>query len=228
MPAEVDLDERRRAAAAVAVDRLGDQLLAGAALAGDQDRGVGRRDPPDELQDAQQARVASRRAAEVVARVELLARGRRLAGAPGARRRERRARSAPSAGPAALVHGFVTKSAAPAFMPATASAIEPHAVIRMTGSAGRRARMRAQQVEPLVAGRRAARSSCPGGRGRTPRASSRARASRRRRRAREAVARLLQDEGQRGRHRRVVVDDQDHAPVRTMRDLFVVQRLRRA
>ena len=35
-----------------------------------------------------------------------------------------------------LVHGLVTKSDAPAFMPSTASAIEPHAVIRITGIDG--------------------------------------------------------------------------------------------
>ena len=60
-------------AAAVAVDRLGDQLLAGAALAGDEHRGVGRRDAADQLQDAQHARVAADQVAEVVARVELVA-----------------------------------------------------------------------------------------------------------------------------------------------------------
>ncbi len=35
-----------------------------------------------------------------------------------------------------FVHGLVTKSDAPAFMPSTASAIDPHAVIRMTGIDG--------------------------------------------------------------------------------------------
>ena len=78
--AEVHLDERLADAPAVAVDGLGDQLLAGAALAGDQDRGVGRRDAADQLEDAQHARIAPDQIAEVVARVELVARQRRLGG----------------------------------------------------------------------------------------------------------------------------------------------------
>ena len=47
--AEVHFHERAAAAAAVAMDGLGDQLLARAALAGDQHRRVGRRDPADQL-----------------------------------------------------------------------------------------------------------------------------------------------------------------------------------
>ena len=70
-PAEVDLDERRAAGAAVPVHRLGDQLLAGAALAGDQHRCVGGRDAADELEDAEQLRVAAEDLSEVEALVEL-------------------------------------------------------------------------------------------------------------------------------------------------------------
>ena len=71
--AEIDLDERLRGPAAVAVDRLGDQLLAGAALTGNQDGGVGRCDPADEFEDAEHPRVASDQVAEIVARVEVVA-----------------------------------------------------------------------------------------------------------------------------------------------------------
>ena len=47
---QADRQERAVAPAAVAVDRPGDQLLAGAALAGDEDRDVGRRDQGDALE----------------------------------------------------------------------------------------------------------------------------------------------------------------------------------
>jgi hypothetical protein len=53
----------------------------------------------------------------------------------------------------AFVHGFVTKSAAPALMPSTASGIEPQAVIRTTGTAGHRpfsSRSSASPSSPLV------------------------------------------------------------------------------
>ena len=53
--AEIDLDERTGAAPAVAVDGVGDQLLARAALAGNQHRRIGRADPAGDLQDLQQA-----------------------------------------------------------------------------------------------------------------------------------------------------------------------------
>ncbi len=48
----VDGDEELLGARAVLVDGAGDELLAGAALAGDEDGGVGRRDLPDGLVDA--------------------------------------------------------------------------------------------------------------------------------------------------------------------------------
>ena len=119
------------------MDRLGDELLAGAALAGDEHRRVGRRDAADQLQDAQHARIAADEVAEVVARVELVAGQRALVGL----------RRALAASPSAvctvcsicwLVHGLVTKSDAPAFMPSTASAIDPHAVIRIDRNRRRR------------------------------------------------------------------------------------------
>ena len=94
--AEIDLHERLGGAAAVAMDRLGDQFLAGAALAGDQHRRVGRRDAADQLEDAQQPRVAADQIAEVVARIQLVARQRPLA-LIGPRCRPGRARSARSA-----------------------------------------------------------------------------------------------------------------------------------
>src|SRR5690606_20115237 len=48
----IDRDERLVVPLALGVDRAGDELLAGAALPEDQDRGVGRRDAPDEPVDA--------------------------------------------------------------------------------------------------------------------------------------------------------------------------------
>ena len=50
--AEIHLDERPLRPPAVAMDGVGDQLLAGAALAGDEDGRVGRRDAANQLQDA--------------------------------------------------------------------------------------------------------------------------------------------------------------------------------
>ena len=52
-----------------------------------------------------------------------------------------------------LVHGLVTKSAAPAFMPRTASEIDPQAVRRMTGRSGRAVLSRAEQLQAFLAGR---------------------------------------------------------------------------
>ncbi len=48
----------------------------------------------------------------------------------------------------AFDHGLVTKSAAPAFIPSTASEIEPHAVIRITGSRGRSFLISASRARP--------------------------------------------------------------------------------
>ncbi len=48
----------------------------------------------------------------------------------------------------AFVHGLVTKSAAPAFIPSTASPIDPQAVIRMTGIRGRSRRIAASSSSP--------------------------------------------------------------------------------
>ena len=83
---------------------------------------------------------------EVELRVELRA-ARRL----GARRRASRPASAPSrptAPRSAFDHGLVMKSAAPRFIPSTASSIEPHAVIRITGTSGCSARIAASSASP--------------------------------------------------------------------------------
>ena len=71
--AQIHLHERALRAPAVAVDGVRDQLLAGAALTGDQHRRIGRRYASDQLQDPQQARVSSDERAEVEACVEVLA-----------------------------------------------------------------------------------------------------------------------------------------------------------
>ncbi len=72
--AEIHFDERPRLTPAVAMDRFRHELLAGAALAGDQHRRIGRGDAPHQLQDAQQPRVFAHQVAEVVFTVQLLAR----------------------------------------------------------------------------------------------------------------------------------------------------------
>ena len=146
--AEVHLDERPARAPAVAVDGFGDQLLARAALAGDRaPRRRSARPGRSARRMRTQPRVLADEVAEVVARVELLARGTRASAARGACRRGQR-RLARSAGSAALVHGLVMKSDAPAFIPSTASSIEPHAVISITGSAGCAARICASSASP--------------------------------------------------------------------------------
>jgi hypothetical protein len=65
----VDRDERRGTPRAALVDRLRDDLLAGAALAFDQDRRLGRRDPFDLLADRRdRARIADQRRRAVARR----------------------------------------------------------------------------------------------------------------------------------------------------------------
>ena len=70
-PAEVHFDEGARAAAAVGVNRFRDQLLARAAFAHDQNRGLGGRDAADQFEHAQHFRIAADDLAEVEFRVEL-------------------------------------------------------------------------------------------------------------------------------------------------------------
>ena len=70
--AEVDSYERAARAGAVPMNRIGDQLLARTALAGNQDRCVGGGDPPHELEDAAQPEVAPHQISEVVALVQRL------------------------------------------------------------------------------------------------------------------------------------------------------------
>ena len=163
MAEHLALEERRRDAAEVHLDegparaRLlrwrasATQLLAGAALAGDQHRGVGGADPADDVETRRSRGSLPDERAEVVPRVELLARragsGRRAA--PSARPRA----VATDCRSWAFVQGFVTKSAAPAFIPWTASSIEPHAVMRTTGRLGPRRLDLAGGGEPLLAGR---------------------------------------------------------------------------
>jgi hypothetical protein len=72
---QVDLDEGPFVAARVAVEGLGDELLACPALPGDEHRGVRRRDPGHDVQHLQQARVAPDDAGEVVGCVQLVSRG---------------------------------------------------------------------------------------------------------------------------------------------------------
>ncbi len=67
----VDLDQRPGGAPAVRVDRPGDQLLAGAGLAGDEHRGVGRRHPADLVEHRQQRGGPADDLLEVVDRLEL-------------------------------------------------------------------------------------------------------------------------------------------------------------
>jgi hypothetical protein len=55
------------------MDRRGRQLLAGAALAGDQHGSIGRRDAADQLEELEKARLGADQGAEVEAAVQLLA-----------------------------------------------------------------------------------------------------------------------------------------------------------
>ena len=209
MPPRLTLTNGPALPAAVAVDRLGDQLLAGAALAGDQHRRVGRRDAADDLEDAQQARDPRRRER----------RSRTARRAPRGRERGARGRRLGARDPSTvrtvcsicwLVQGLVMKSEAPAFIPATARAIDPHAVISTTGSSGRSALMLAEQLQPLLARRPAGEVHVL----EHELAASRARATRAPRPATlgvRGVAGLLQQQRQRRGHRGVVVDDQNHA-----------------
>ena len=80
--AEVHLDERTAPAPAVAVDRFGDELLAGAALAGDEHGRVGQGHAAGELEDPEQPRVAADHLAEVVARIQLFAGEQRVLAGP--------------------------------------------------------------------------------------------------------------------------------------------------
>src|SRR5262249_12294277 len=67
----VDLDEGAVLATARRVDGAGDQLLAGARLAGEQHRGVGRRYAAHGVEDGQQRRAAADDLVEVVDRLDL-------------------------------------------------------------------------------------------------------------------------------------------------------------
>ena len=69
--AQLSGDERARAAGRVVVQRAGDQLLAGAALALDEDGGVRRADLPEHVEDALHRRAAADDALEAVALVHL-------------------------------------------------------------------------------------------------------------------------------------------------------------
>ena len=152
MPPRLTLTNGPSRRGAVAVDRVGDQLLAGAALAGDQHRGVGAARPGRPGRSTCSSRGSSPiTPLEVVARVQVLAAS---DGGSSSRRGRWRRLSAvwTDLQQLLLFQGLVTKSAAPAFMPATARSIDPQAVIRITGTGGCAPRIRAQQVQPLVAG----------------------------------------------------------------------------
>src|SRR5207249_7643936 len=69
----VERDQRAVGARAPVVDRLGDQLLAGAALTGDEDRGAELRDGFDRLEDLLHLRRAADDVADVVAVADLAA-----------------------------------------------------------------------------------------------------------------------------------------------------------
>ena len=207
-PPRLTLTNGLRGAAAVAVDGLGDELLAGAALAGDQHRGVGRRDAADQLQDAQHARIAADQVAEVVARVEL------VAGRARARRRCARVRGQAERGLHRLQHLLVGPR-----LGDEVGGAGLHALHRQRNRAPRRdqddrnRRRRLldlpQQREPLLA-RRPARevhvlddqlTRLPAQH--VERLVRRAGGGRRQ-------AGLLQQQRQRGGHRSIVVDDENH------------------
>src|SRR5437868_1619759 len=68
---EPDLHERSAATSAVAMQRLGDQLLAGSAFAGDQNSRVRRSDARDELENANDFRIRPDDVREVELLIEI-------------------------------------------------------------------------------------------------------------------------------------------------------------
>jgi hypothetical protein len=76
--AEVHFDERACGASTVAMDGVGDELLAGATLAGDQHGCIGRSDSADQVQNAQHLPIAADKLPEIVPGVELFAVRQRL------------------------------------------------------------------------------------------------------------------------------------------------------
>ncbi len=78
--AQIDLHEWFRRATAVLMNGVGDQFLAGAALAGDEDRRIGWRHPANEGEDSQEPGIAADKIPEVELGVEGLPRRRLVSG----------------------------------------------------------------------------------------------------------------------------------------------------
>ncbi len=207
MPPRFTFTNGASAAPAVAVDGVGDQFLAGAAFAGDEHRRVGARS---------RGRSSAGCAAGAGPRPPG-GRSRSWRRAPRATPRDRRP-AAEAASPSTVrtvcricscVQGLVMKSVAPAFMPCTASWIDPQAVIRTTGTRRPQRLDARQQVQPFLAGRAAAEVHVLHHQLARVRVEPGQRLGRRRRRV-AGVAGLLQQQRQRRGDRRVVVDDEDH------------------
>ena len=111
-----------------------------------QHRSVGRRDARRDLEHGHE-RGSSPRIAPKSQRSSSASRLGSLARRPRGRAPREPERRPHGRSRCGVVQGLVTKSAAPAFMPSTASEIEPQAVISTTGSAGR-APGRAQEPSP--------------------------------------------------------------------------------
>ena len=205
--AEIHFDERPRLTPAVAMDRFRHQLLAGAALAGDQHRRIGRGDAPHQLQDAQQPRIFAHQVAEVVLAVQLLARRHALVGLRARRGEAERG-----------LHGLEDLLVGPGLGDEVGRA-GLHAFHRELDRSprgdqdhGQRRPQRlelADQREPFLA-RRAAREVHVLDHQLARILAHPLQRLRRRAHRMRRVARLLQQQRQRGGHGAVVVNDQDH------------------
>ncbi len=216
-PSEVHLHERPGAAGAVAVDCIRHQLLPGAAVASYEHRRVGSRDAPHQVQDAQELGVLADQVAEVVARVELLAcesgcrcparrelrrLGQAKRRADGVKKLLVRPRLGDEVGCAGL-HPFDRQR------DGSPRCHQDH------GEVGVRLSDRPDETQALFACRLAREVHVlehePALVARQPRKRLPGRAGRLR-----SVACLLQQQGQRRGHRRVVVYHQDHGAVRAL------------
>ena len=143
----VDLDEGLVLAARVLVERAGDELLARAALAGDEHR---RRRVGDALEDGVELGDARWSVADDA---EARAPRRRT---PASRRRRASSRVFSALATiwrtSSLSNGLVTKSNAPLFSASTAVSIVPCAVMSTTGSSGSSSSARLEQRHPVDLG----------------------------------------------------------------------------
>ena len=155
----VERDERPARARRPGVERVRDELLAGAGLARDQHRDVARREPREELEDPHHRRVGDQRGR--VAEHELLdAVARRCAARPARRRRARRReqRRLRSAG---IVGTRREADRAPGACPIASSIRAPAALTASGASSGRTTTRWRSSSTPTTSSKRSASISAP-------------------------------------------------------------------